>query len=135
MQCSLLFSEDPAAAPRDAVASGRPTGVWSLAIGSAPRGGITEMAREGAGGGQRTSRPHVAEVRSRPAPEGRRHAGPTEFALSAFDLDKPHTLEDDFAHFLAYQNWSQLPAEEIERLRLAYEHGRRRGSALPKPGG
>lgn len=47
-----------------------------------------------------------------------------------FDPDKPHTLADDFAHFLAYQNWSQLPAEEVERLRIAYEHGSERGSAL-----
>ena len=59
---------------------------------------------------------------------------PTDYDLSAvFDLDKPPTLEDDFAHFLAYMNWSKLPPEEIDRLRIAYEHGRRHGSALPKP--
>ena len=47
---------------------------------------------------------------------------------------KPHTLEEDFQHFLAYSN--ALPPDE--RLRMAYEHGNDRGkqeaySATIKP--
>lgn len=41
-----------------------------------------------------------------------------------------HSLPEDFAHFLAYQNYSRLPAEEIERLRVAYEHGASRGTKV-----
>ena len=40
-----------------------------------------------------------------------------------------HTLEEHFAHFLCYQNWNDLPQDEKDRLRVAYEHGNR----LEKP--
>lgn len=38
-----------------------------------------------------------------------------------------HSLEEDFQHFLAYQNWLGLSDDEIARLRIAYEHGASRG--------
>lgn len=34
-----------------------------------------------------------------------------------------NTVADDFAHFLSYSGFSKRPADEIERLRMAYEHG------------
>lgn len=37
------------------------------------------------------------------------------------------TLDQDFAHFLAYQNWTDLPQDVIEKLLVAYEHGDSRG--------
>lgn len=37
------------------------------------------------------------------------------------------TLDQDFAHFLAYQNWNDLPHDVIEKLLVAYEHGDSRG--------
>jgi len=37
--------------------------------------------------------------------------------------DAPHTLEDDFQHFLSYSGLSDEPAEVIAKLRMAYEAG------------
>ena len=34
-----------------------------------------------------------------------------------------HSVECRFQHFLAYMQYSRLPADEIARLRMAYGHG------------
>lgn len=34
-----------------------------------------------------------------------------------------HSVDDMFQHFLSYTNQSDQPAEVIDKLRLAYEHG------------
>lgn len=38
-------------------------------------------------------------------------------------MNNEYSNADDFAHFLSYTGFSSLPPEEIERLRMAYEHG------------
>lgn len=36
-----------------------------------------------------------------------------------------HTLDDDFEHFLCYQNWNGLSWATKRLLKIAYEHGNR----------
>jgi hypothetical protein len=45
----------------------------------------------------------------------------------------PHTTEDDFRHFLSYSKLSGQPADELQRLRLAYYAGADKG--LPEKSG
>ncbi len=46
-----------------------------------------------------------------------------------------HTIENDFQHFLSYTGHGMsVPADELERLRQAYEHGSDRGQNLPISG-
>ena len=35
----------------------------------------------------------------------------------------PGRRRDDFLHFISYMGYADLPCDELERLRIAYEHG------------
>lgn len=39
-----------------------------------------------------------------------------------------HTLDDDFEHFLCYQNWNGLSWATKRLVKIAYEHGSKRGA-------
>jgi len=46
-----------------------------------------------------------------------------QYKVEANAAKSPHTTEDDFQHFLSYEQLSRQPADELDRLRLAYYAG------------